>query len=175
MTIKGGNSNKPMDVNNDSEGLVKATTQTGIKKAALKGNAFSWLSTDSDIDVGDTRLFIRNDSTTPLYLDRAIFLPANVACDWSINIGNANTTPTGTAVVAANLTQAGRGPDATSYDDETAVADGTEIDYVHTDTTGTITHSLDGVILMRGQYIQINQEIESTSGRVIVYGYYDSE
>lgn len=173
MVITGGTSGKPADVNNENELLVRAITETELEHSSGKlGTAFSWVSADSDIDAGDTRLFIKNTSITPLILDRATFSPANVACSWSINLGKATTTPTGTVVTAVNISQSGAVAESLAYDDETAVADGLPVDYVTTETTGNVQHNLDGVILKKGHYIQINQETESTSGRVVIIGHY---
>ena len=173
MVITGGTSGKPVDVNNENELLVRAIVETELEHSSAKqGTAFSWVSSDSDIDAGDTRLFIKNTSITPLILDRATFSPANVDCVWSVNLGKTTTTPTGTVVTGANISQSGSVAEALAYDDETAVIDGTPIDYVTTETTGNLQHSLDGVILKKGHYIQINQETESASGRVVVIGHY---
>jgi hypothetical protein len=175
MIIYGATSGKPADVNDENELLVRAIVETELEHSSAKnGQAYSWVSADTDIDVNDTRLFIKNTGNTPLVLDRATFLPANVACDWSINIGKATTTPTGTLVNGVNIAQSGKVAEALAYDDETAVADGTPIDYVHTETTGTYVHSLDGLILQKGHYIQINLETETTSGRVVVIGHFEN-
>jgi hypothetical protein len=74
MVITGGTSGKPADVNNENELLVRAITESELEHSSAKqGTAFSWVSADSDIDAGDTRLFIKNTSITPLILDRATF------------------------------------------------------------------------------------------------------
>jgi len=175
MNIIGGQSGKPADVNDENELIVRAIVESELEHSSGKnGQAFSWVSADSDINAGDTRLFIKNTGTLPLILDRITVLPADVACDWSINIGKATTTPTGTDVVGVNIAQAGKVAEAIAYDDETAVTDGSPVDYIHTATTATIQHSLDGIILGKGHYVQINQETESTSGRVIVIGHFEN-
>jgi hypothetical protein len=175
MIIYGGTSGKPADVNAENELLVRAIVETELEHSSGKnGQGFSWVSTDTDIDAGDTRLFLKNTGTTPLVLDRLTVLPSDVACDWSINIGKATTTPTGTSVVGVNISQNGNVAEALAFDDETAVADGSPIDYVHSETVGTIQHSLDGIILRKGHYIQINQETESTSGRVVILGHFEN-
>lgn len=175
MILEGGASGKPVDVTEENELLVRAITETELEHSSGKnGRAYSWASNDTDIDAGDTRLFIKNIGELPLVLDRITILPANVACDWSINIGKATTTPTGTEVVGVNLAQSGKVADALAYDDETAVADGNPVDWIHSETAGTIQHKLDGVILQKGHYIQVNQETESTSGRVVIIGHFEN-
>lgn len=177
ITIEDGKgTGRKAEVNDENELVVRAITEPEIEHASGKlGKAFAWVSADGDIDAGDTRLYVRNDSDTPLILDNANFLPANVACDWSINIGTVSTTPTGTVVTGVNLnTASANTAEATAYDDETAVADGTPVDYVHTDTTGTVDHILTGIILGKNHFIQINQETESTSGRVTLKGHFEN-
>jgi hypothetical protein len=161
------------EVNDENELVTRSIVESELEHASINGDAFAWVSTDTDIDAGDTRLFIRNDSAVPLVLDAANFLPANVACDWSINIGTDSTTPTGTSVSAVNLnTSSGKDAEATAYDDETAVPDGSPVGWVNTGTTGVTTQSLDGIILGKNHWIQINQETESTSGRVTISGHF---
>lgn len=175
MIITGGASGKPVDVNLENELLVRAITESELEHSSAKnGKAFSWVSADTDINVGDTRLFIKNLDDIPLVLDRLTVVPGNVACDWSIRLGKTTTTPTGTEVVGVNIFQSGIVAEAVSYDDETAVSDGSAIDYVHSNTTGTIQHNLDGIILGKGHYIQVNQDTESTSGRVIIIGHFEN-
>jgi hypothetical protein len=159
MIIQGGTSGKFADVNDENELVVRAINESELEHSSAKnGKGFSWVSTDTDINAGDTRLFIKNNSSTTLILDRGIFLPANVDCDWSIRLGKATTA------VA----------DSIAYDDETAVADGTPIDWAHSETAGTIQKSLDGIVLRKGHYIQVNQETESTSGRVVIIGHFEN-
>jgi hypothetical protein len=175
MIITGGTSGKPADVNDENELIVRAIVETELEHSSGKnGTAFSWVSNDTDIDAGDTRLFIKNLDDTVLVLDRITVLPADVACDWSINIGKTTTTPTGTVINGVNIAQSGKVADAIAYDDETAVADGDPIDYIHTQTVSTLQHNLDGIILGKGHYIQVNQETEATSGRVILIGHFEN-
>ena len=175
MNIIGGVSGKPADVNDENELIVRAITESELEHASAKnGSAFSWVSADGDIAAGETRLFIKNTGNTTLVLDRITVLPSNVACDWSINIGKTTTTPAGTEIAGVNISQNGKVAEALAYDDETAVADGLPIDYIHSETTGTIQHSLDGIVLQKGHYIQVNQETESTSGRVVIIGHFEN-
>jgi hypothetical protein len=99
-----------------------------------------------------------------------------VACDYDIGIGSATTTPTGNAIVATNLNGTITVTESyDAYDDETAVADATPILSVTTNTTESYRVELDGFILGKNQYLQINQETESTSGRVTVFGHFEEE
>jgi hypothetical protein len=160
----------------DGELEVRAIIETELEHAAANGRAYAWRSSNSDIDAGDTRLFIKNTSDKFLIFSYAVFTPANVVCTYDIGIGNETTTPTGTVVTATNL----NGLIAVSesylaYDDETAVADATPILSVTTNTTESLKMELDGYILGKNQYLQINQETESTSGRVTVFGHFEEE
>jgi len=160
----------------DGELEVRAIVETELEHASANGRAYAWRSENSDIDAGDTRLFIKNTSDKFLIMSYAIFTPANVVCTYDIGIGSATTTPTGTAVVATNINGIVSVSEAyEAYDDETAVADATPISSVTTPTTGSYRVELDGFILGKNQYLQINQETESTSGRVTVFGHFEDE
>lgn len=151
-----------------------ARAKTGIEAAALRGDAFSWNAIQADIDIGDTVLFVRNDSIRPLHLDRAEIVGSNVVCVYDIGIGKATTTPTGTAVTSVNLApKFGNESQTTAFGDETAVADATVIGRCSAIIGDTKSYSLRGVVLNRGEYVQINQETESTSGSATVYGYFE--
>ena len=162
----------------DGELEVRAITESELHHASAKGNSFCWTSADTDIDAGDTRLFIKNLDDKFLVLSRAYFTSSNVACKWSIGVGSLTTTPTGTAVTAVNMNQqfSGSTQAYVAYDDETAVADATLMFQVATPLAlDTRCFEMDGIILGKNHYIQINQETESTSGQVSVFGHFESE
>ncbi len=160
----------------DGELEVRAITETILEHASSKGEAYAWRSTNSDIDAGDTRLFIKNTSDKFLVLSYAVFTPANVVCTYDIGIGSDTTTATGTAVTATNLNGTITVSESyEAYDDETAVADATPIVSVTSNTTESYILPLDGYVLGKNQYLQINQETESTSGRVTVFGHFEEE
>jgi hypothetical protein len=99
-----------------------------------------------------------------------------VVCTYDIGIGAETTTPTGNAIVATNLNGIVSVSESyLAYDDETAIADATPIMSVTTSTTESYRVELDGLILGKNQYIQINQETESTSGRVTLFGHFEEE
>jgi hypothetical protein len=160
----------------DGELEVRAIVESELEHASSRGDAYAWRSANSDIDAGDTRLFIKNTSDKFLIFSYAIFTPANVVCTYDIGIGNETTTATGTTVTAANLNGTITVTESyEAYDDETAVADATPIVSVTTNTTESYRIDLDGFILGKNQYLQINQETESTSGRVTVFGHFEEE
>ena len=160
----------------DGELEVRAIVETELEHASANGRAYAWRSNATDIDAGDTRLFIKNTSDKFLILSYAIFEPANVVCSYDIGMANGTTTPTGTVITATNLNgtiTVSESYDA--YDDETAVADATPVVSYTVGTTESLRADLDGYILGKNQYIQINQETESTSGRVTVFGHFEEE
>jgi hypothetical protein len=180
MGIKGLNTNgadSAIKATLDGELQVRAIGESELEHASANGRAFCWVSANTDIDAGDTRLFIKNTSDKFLVLSRAIFNPANVVCNWHIGIGADTTTPTGTSITATNMNQqfTNASEDYLAYDDETAVADATLMFPVTTNTTDSQEIPLDGVILGKNHYIQINQETESTSGQVAVFGHFEAE
>ncbi len=165
------------EVNAEQELVVRAITEEEIEHAsATLGSAFSWDSTEKDIDTGDTMLFVKNTGDVPLVLDRATINGSNVVCTWTLLIGSATTTPAGGAAVEGvnlNQTFSAQSADATARSDETAVADGTIIDRIKTPINNTVEVNLHGVILGKGHYIQVNQITESTSGSVILFGHFE--
>jgi hypothetical protein len=160
----------------DGELEVRAIVETELEHASANGRAYAWRSNDGDIDAGDTLLFVKNTSDKFLIFSYAVFTPANVVCDYDIGIGAATTTPAGNAILATNLNGTVSVAESyLAYDDETAVADATPILSVTTSTTDTLRVELDGFILGKNQYLQINQETESTSGRVTLFGHFEEE
>jgi hypothetical protein len=179
FVVKGVNKNgNETQINStmDGELEVRAIVETELEHASSKGDAYAWRSANTDIDAGDTRLFIKNTSDKYLILSYAIFTPANVVCTYDIGIGSDTTTATGTAVTATNLNGTITVTESyQAYDDETAVADATPIVSVTVSTTESYKLDLDGYIIGKNQYLQINQETESTSGRVTVFGHFEEE
>jgi hypothetical protein len=179
FVVKGVNKNgNETQINStmDGELEVRAIVETELEHASSKGDAYAWRSANTDIDAGDTRLFIKNTSDKYLILSYAIFTPANVVCTYDIGIGSDTTTATGTAVTATNLNGTITVTESyQAYDDETAVADATPIVSVTVSTTESYRLELDGYIIGKNQYLQINQETESTSGRVTVFGHFEEE
>lgn len=177
--VKGVNKNgNETQINStmDGELEVRAIVESELEHASSKGDAYAWRSANTDIDAGDTRLFIKNTSDKYLILSYAIFTPANVVCTYDIGIGSDTTTATGTAVTATNLNGTITVTESyEAYDDETAVADATPIVSVTVSTTESYRLDLDGYIIGKNQYLQINQETESTSGRVTVFGHFEEE
>lgn len=162
----------------DGELQVRAITESELEHGSGNGRSYCWLSADTDIDAGDTRLFIKNTSDKFLVLSRAIFNSSNVACKWTVGIGAETTTPAGTAITANNMNeQFSNATEAyVAYDDETAVADANAMFTVATPLAlDSRVIPMDGIILGKNHYIQINQETESTSGQVSVFGHFEEE
>ncbi len=171
-----GRNNTPVEVNDEHQLVVRAINESEIEHASGKlGSAYSWTSAATDIVAGEKRLFVKNLSNTPLVLDRLRINGSNVICQWDIHIGGATTTPAGTLITGVNLNQqfSGNVADAIAYDDETAVATGSQIDEVWTPITTTVTLDMRGVILGKNHYIQIIQVTESTSGSAVLFGHFE--
>ena len=160
----------------DGELEVRAIIETELEHASANGRAYAFRSANTDIDAGDTRLFIKNTSDKFLIISYAVFEPSNVVCSYDIGIGAETTTPAGTQITATNLNGTVTVSESyVCYDDETAVADTTPIVSYTVNTTESKRAELDGFILGKNQYIQINQETESTSGRVTVFAHFEEE
>jgi len=181
MAIKGTTRNG-VEINllADKDGFTqtRAVTQLEMEHSSARGLAFVWTSTDSDIDAGDTRLFIKNTGDKFLKLSYALFTSSNVACKWVVGIGSETTTPTGTVVTARNLNQNFTTTEESylAFDDETAVADANVLFRVATPVAlDTRIIPLTGFVLGKNHYIQINQSTESTSGSVAIFGSFTTE
>ena len=160
----------------DGELEVRAIVETELEHASSSGRAYAFRSANTDIDAGDTRLFIKNTSDKFLKLSYAIFGPSNVVCTYDIGIGSETPTPAGTAITAGVINGTVIANEAyLAYDDETAVADATPLISYTVGTTESLRAELDGFILGKNQYIQFNQETESTSGRITVMAHFEEE
>ena len=154
---------------------VDSVALTALAQASKERRAYSWTNVTADIDAGDTLLFVKNLSPKTLVIDKIFIGASNVACVHDVGIGNATTTPAGTAVTGVPLFGSTEAPDATAFGDETAVADATRSFAIQTAATTTTMFPVDGAIrLPQGWYIQINQETESTAGHCAVFGYYEA-
>lgn len=162
------------EVNDEHQGVVRAIVEPELEDASTSGNAFSWDSLEIDIDATDTMLYVRNDNSDVIHLDYAYILGSNVVCTWTVHIGAATTTPTGTIVTAVNMNEkfSTVAAEATAFSDETAVADGSLVRRVKTIVDDMKFVSLTGVILGKDHYIQFTQVTESTRGSVILVGHY---
>ncbi len=156
--------------------MVRAIVEEEIEHASVKGTAYSWDSTELDIAADGTMLYLKNNSDTTLILDRVTINGSNVICFWTILIGALITTPSGGTVTGVNLNEvfSTKQADVTAISNETAVADGSIIDRIKTPIDNSIQHNLQGIILGKDHYIQINQITESDSGSVVVFGHFES-
>ena len=165
------------EVNDENELVVRAITAKEIEHTSgTLGDAYTWYTGILNLDAGDTFLYLRNDNTSlPLIIDKIIFNGSNVICNWQVAIGAAVTAPAGTTVTGANLNEqlSSRAARATGLSDETAVAQGNIVFDVWTPITNTLIVPTDGLILGTDNYLQIDQVTASTSGSVIVFGYFE--
>jgi len=171
----GGGSGRLAKVNAENELVVRAITENELEAASEKGESYSWHAAAADIDTTDTMLFIKNLSDTALHLERLILGGSNVICDWTVGIGAASTTPTGTLITPVNLNEsfASKVPDAIAYSDETAVATAATLDAYWTPITNTMKFSLSGIILGKNHYVQVTQITAGTGGSASIFGHYE--
>ena len=177
MKIEDGTGkNGDAEVNSEQHLVVRAINESEIEHASGKlGSAFSWDSGERDINATDTMLFVKNTGDIPLILDRATINGSNAICTWTIGIGSATTTPTGTTVTGVNMNQkfASDLPNAIASYDEGAVATAATLDRVKTPIDNSIQHDLHGIILLKNHYVQFTQITESDSGSVILIGHFE--
>lgn len=171
------NLKKLIKATSDGELEVRAIIESELEHASASGKAFIWMSTNSDIGAGDTRLFIKNTSDKFLVLSRMLINPANVVCRYDVGLGALTTTPTGTPITAGNPNEIHSTTQESyvAFDNETAVADTTPMMTVVGNTTSTILIPMDGYILGKNHYTQVNQMTESTSGQIIIVGHFEDE
>jgi YD repeat-containing protein len=157
--------------------LLTAPDADGLRQASKEGRLFSFDSGEQNIDAGDTMLFVRNDDDAyNLVCDRIVVAGSNVVCKWDINVGAATTTPSGTTVTPVSINRtASLSFDHTALYDETAVADGSTILRASTLVGGKDEVTCPGLVLGLGDYIQINQETESTTGSAILIAYFEKK
>jgi len=177
--LKALHKNVDISLEADSLGFLetRAVVEDELEHASARGRSFIWQSANTNIDAGDTRLFVKNTGSQFLVLSRIIFNPANVACQYDVGIGALTTAPTGTVITATNMNEffTTQSPDADSFDDETAVATGSAMFSAWCSTTASNIFDLQGVILGKGHYIQVNQVTTATSGSVSIWGHYEDE
>lgn len=175
MAIKGTNNNTDIALAANSEGelIVRAISESVMTHATDDGDAWVFQGVDANIDSGDTILFIKYTGNGHFHFDRAELLPGNIICQYNFGIGTATTTPAGGVVVPRNLNGdfLTKQIDIDARTDETAVADADLIATYQVGTIQTITINLSGYRINKNQYLQINQETESTAGNVVVFGY----
>lgn len=173
--IRDPNTGQGALVNDEGELITRAIAESEIEHASILGNAYAWFAPTIDVNAGDTLLFIKNLSDTPLILDRMRVVGGNVASTYTIHLGKLTTTPTAINLTGTNLNpRFGDEADVHATTDEDNVADGTAVEIFQQPATISQEYNMTGIILTKGNYIQINQEIESTAGSVVIYGHFEN-
>lgn len=162
MSIKGEHNNGELNLQCDEDGnlVTRSIIEEEIEHAASKGDAFTFHVTEAAIDTGDTVLFVKNNDSALLVLDRCT-LNGDVASimNWQIRLGTATTTPSGGALTPVNLypTFSGKTFTHVSLTDETAVAAGSLIEEHKVQVLGSAALvPLHGIILGKGHYVQFD-------------------
>lgn len=173
--IRDPSTQKGARVNDEGELVTRAIAEPEIEHASSVGNAYCWFAPTIDVNAGDTLLFIKNLGDTPLILDRMRVVGGNVASTYTIHLGKLTTTPTAINITGTNLNpRFGDEADVHATTDEDLVADGTVVEIFQHPATTSEEYRLTGIILEKGNYIQINQEDESTAGSVAIYGHFEN-
>jgi len=160
------------------EPLMRAIGQPQIEHESELGLAFSWVSANDDLAITVTRILVRNTSDEFLVMSEITAMPANVSCDYSIRTGNSTTTLAGgAAIVAANLNRqfSSKVFDYDALNGETAIADADQVDGIWCSATASNTKALSGIILGKNDFIQVQYQTETTSGRIILKGFFIPE
>ena len=160
----------------DGELQVRAIVETELEHASANGRGYAWSTSNGASTAGDTKLFIKNTSDKFLVFSRIVVNPSNVLCRYEIGIGSETTTPAGSAITATNLNGTINIAEAyDAFETETAVADATKSLALTCGTANMEVFSLDGFILGKNQYLQINCETTVTSGSVEVEAHFEEE
>lgn len=162
-------------VNKDGQGLaeVEATDQL-----IFSNQAYSWNSQNIDIGTGGTLLAVRNDSPDQdLVIERVILSAGNADCRYEIHkVTAAYTSATqnnGAAVPGLPLNPGGGKAPTTAHSDETGNVQVAANVFMEATLLITTTIELEvGLVLGGGEAIGVDQVGESTSGAVILFGYF---
>ena len=172
-----GKSGNRADVNKKGEILSSVAAAPEITRNALaKGDAYAWHSQDSNVDAADTLLTVRNDSgSQDLVIDRIQITGGNVASRYEIHKITANAAFSaggiGAAIVAMNLGNSGKIPDASGYKDDIGNIQGTV--FMEVAVGVTITKEFDvGIVLSKTQMIAVDQVTANTAGAATFFGYF---
>jgi hypothetical protein len=144
-------------------------------QSRVNENAYSW-SMSADLGADKCALYLRNDSTTPLLIDK-VFLWASAAATFEIFAGTNKITVAGTAVTGFNLnTASSRLADATCTHTETGADAGGTLTLLQTIQTGAVTKELveweGALVLGRLGEIAINIVTDIALTSVTILGYF---
>ena len=169
-----GISDNRLDVNSRKEVLMSASMMPEITKVALTtGDAYVWMSQDTDINAADTMNSVRNDSSSQdLVIDRIVIVGGTVASRYEIHrISEGNAFAGGTVIAAVNLGASGKIPDASGYTHDTGNTQGTVVLEVGVGVLGTRVIQCDFTLSTK-QILAIDQETENAAGATMIFGYF---
>lgn len=168
-----GKSGDRADVNEQGQLLVSSSQTPAIIQAALEGRAFVWHSQDLNIDAADTMLSVRNDSAThDLVIDRIQITGGNAVSRYEVHKITANAAfSTGSIILAMDLGNTGKVPDASAFTDDEGNTQGTV--FMETAVAATTTIELDcGIVLGKTQILAVDQVSTNTAGAATFFGYF---
>jgi hypothetical protein len=160
----------------DGELQVRAIVESELEHASARGDAYAWSTGNGAATAGDTKLLVKNTSDKFLVFSRIILNPGNVLARYELGIGEETTTPSGTTIAARNINGTVKLSESSeAYETETAIADANKILALTCGTASMEIFDLDGFILGKNQYLQINVETSLTSGSVEVEAHFETE
>jgi hypothetical protein len=141
------------------------------------GVAYRLTALSADVDAGDTLLLVKNVNTRDFKVDHIVINGGNVASLYDIHYqATADTTPAGTAVLAAPLNpngDSGEGGDLTAKADETGYStQGTILEEASVGANSRVVVDMNGLTLGYNQAVAVDQVTESTSGGCTLVGYF---
>ena len=177
MQITGGTGNGyAAGVTSDNRLRAYAGQESEIAfQSRVNENAYSW-TMSADLGADKCALYLRNDSVTPLLIDR-IFVWESAAATVEIYIGNSQITPAGTAVVGVNLnTGSSQVADVTCTHTETGADAGGTLTLIQTIQTGAVTKEVvewnGALVLDRLGEVAVNVVTDVALTSVTILGYF---
>ena len=158
-------------------GILKVEPSSRFARACALGKGYVFQGSNVDIDVNDTLLLIKNLIGEILYFERAMIAPANVVTELDFGFGNKTTTLAGTEITGRVVGHPGESVSGLvdCYSDETALTDADLMFTAWGSIVNTEEVDLSGLYCKKGAYLQINNEIETTSGNIAVFCYHSDE
>ena len=160
----------------DGELEVRAIVETELEHASANGRGYAWSTGNGASTAGDTKLLVKNTSDKFLIFSYLVLNPSNVLARYEIGIGSDTTTPSGTTITGTNINgTVNINESFEAYETETALPDATKIRAATCGTAQPERIELDGYILGKNQYLQINIETTVTSGSLEIFGHFEEE
>lgn len=166
MIDDGAGKNPPVRTDEDGHLLTNSVSESEFEYFSdVKGDAYSWNFLTYDIAAGDTIGLIKNTSDSKeLHID-SITISSDVETVVTVHLPTTEVTPTGTAVVGANLnTRSVKIAPSAAITDETDNTQGTIIFQTEIQAAGSpFTHEYGGALII-GQNRSVGVDIVADAG-----------